>query len=189
MDIKKYYDTEIMHFDIHKSVHLQYIRKMQPTRCYVSPFFYFIKFLYMFQAGHPPIIRSSVCTYSFWYCQNLLLPSAIMIGMELQFIEINKLRNVASCWLQFGNKLCPLMYLSIRRNKTLRVEILLLFCRDIARPSFIYGIVRQVAVMAVTTLARGPSFSRSLASIFADKSLPLGNGIPYSTQLCFKNYL
>jgi hypothetical protein len=85
-------------------------------------------------------------------------------------------------------KLCTLMYLSIGRNETLRAEILLLFCRDIASPTFIYGYVRQVTVMAVTKQARGPSFSRSLALIFADKTLPLGNRIPYSTQLCFKNY-
>jgi len=86
-------------------------------------------------------------------------------------------------------KLCTLMYLSTRRNKTLRFEILLLFFHDIASPSFIYGYVCQVAVMAVTKQARGPSFSRSLALIFADKSLPLGNRMPYSTQLCFKDYL
>jgi len=48
------------------------------------------------------------------------------------------------------------MFLSIRRNKTPRVEILLLFCRDIVSPSFIYGYVCQVAVMAVTKQAREP---------------------------------
>jgi hypothetical protein len=40
----------------------------------------------MFQAVPPPIIRSSNCTYSFWYCQTLLLPAAIMVGMELKLI-------------------------------------------------------------------------------------------------------
>jgi hypothetical protein len=67
--------------------------------------------------------------------------------------------------------------------------MMMIFCRDIASPSFNYGYVRQVAVMAVTKQARGPSFCRSLALIFADKSLPLGNRTPYSTQLYFKNYL
>jgi hypothetical protein len=32
----------------------------------------------MFQAVPLPIIRSSNCTYSFWYCQTLLLRTAIM---------------------------------------------------------------------------------------------------------------
>jgi hypothetical protein len=90
----------------------------------------------MFQAVSPPIIRSSNCTYSFWYLSKL---AAIMAGMELKFhrshensrqqqipdavcrvwtpddgqrnhlkhvehfIEINKLRNVADCWVYFGN--------------------------------------------------------------------------------------
>ena len=44
------------------------------------------------------------------------------------------------------------MFLSVRRNKNLRVEILLLFCRDIASPSFIYGYVRKVAVIAENNL-------------------------------------
>jgi hypothetical protein len=58
---------------------------MQPTRRYVPQFIYFNKTLYMFQAVPPPIIRSSNCTYSFWYCQTLLVTAAIMVGMELQF--------------------------------------------------------------------------------------------------------
>jgi hypothetical protein len=36
----------------------------------------------------------------------------------------------------------------IRRNKTLLVEILLLFCRDIASPTFVFGHMRQVAMIA-----------------------------------------
>jgi hypothetical protein len=60
---------------------------MQPTRCYVSQFIYFNKMLYMFQAVPLPIIRSSNCTYSFWYLSNLavMLPAAIMVVMEMQF--------------------------------------------------------------------------------------------------------
>jgi hypothetical protein len=58
-------------FDIHKSVHPQYIPKTQPTKCYVSQLIYFNKMLYIFQAVPPPIIRSSNCTYSFRYLSNL----------------------------------------------------------------------------------------------------------------------
>jgi hypothetical protein len=47
------------------------IPRMQPTRRYVSQFIYFNKTLYMFQAVPLPIIRSSNCTYSFWYLSNL----------------------------------------------------------------------------------------------------------------------
>jgi hypothetical protein len=44
---------------------------MQPTRYYASQYIYFNKMLYMFQAVPPPIIRSSNCTYSFWYLSKL----------------------------------------------------------------------------------------------------------------------
>jgi hypothetical protein len=44
---------------------------MQPTRCYVSQFIYSNKTGYMFQAVSLPIIRSSNCTYIFWYLSNL----------------------------------------------------------------------------------------------------------------------
>jgi hypothetical protein len=57
-------------------MHLQYISKVQPTRCYVSQFVYFNKMLYMLQAVPPPIIGSSDCTYGFWYLSNL---AAIMV--------------------------------------------------------------------------------------------------------------
>jgi hypothetical protein len=65
-----------------------YIFQMQPTMCYISQFIYFNKTLYMFQAVTPSIIRSSNCTYSLWYCQTLLLPAAIMVGMDLLFAAI-----------------------------------------------------------------------------------------------------
>jgi hypothetical protein len=41
----------------------------------------------------------------------------------------------------------------IRRNKTLLVEILLLFCRDIESPSFIFGYMRQVAMITENNLS------------------------------------
>jgi hypothetical protein len=53
---------------------------MQSTRCYASQFIYFNKMFYMFQEVTPLIIRSSNCTYNFWYLSNL---AAIMVGMEL----------------------------------------------------------------------------------------------------------
>jgi hypothetical protein len=95
------------------------------------------------------------------------------------------------------DKLSIVMYLSIRRNKNLRVEIMLLFCRDIARHSSIYGYVRQVTMIVENNLPLQSrrekreklSFNRGLALIFADKTLSLGNMIAYSTQLSFKNYL
>jgi hypothetical protein len=119
-------------FDIYKSVHLQYVPKVQPTRCYVTQFIYFSKMLYMFQAVPLLIIRSSNCTCSFWYlsnCNGIFNKLLLIILLQFDkyrscmynlsswwwaeeppetcrafyFIEINKLSNVASCWLHFGN--------------------------------------------------------------------------------------
>jgi hypothetical protein len=46
----------------------------------------------MFQADPPPIIRSSNCTYSFWYCQTLLLPATVIVGMEPTMIAAGSSR-------------------------------------------------------------------------------------------------
>ena len=88
---------------------------------------YFCKTLYMFEMVFPSIIRSSKCTYSIRHlsdhCCYLLLAWARWnecLMLYVQFwapddgrktrlkhaellTEINKLRNVASCWLHFGN--------------------------------------------------------------------------------------
>jgi hypothetical protein len=82
---------------------------------------YFNKTLYMFQAVPPPIIRSSNCTYGFWYLSNLAatccchgwdgtaVTEAVCtvwapddgrrnrLKHVEHFIEINKLRSIASC--------------------------------------------------------------------------------------------
>jgi hypothetical protein len=96
-------------------------------------------------------------------------------------------------------KLSIVMYPSTCRNKILRVEIMSLFCRDIARLSFIYSYVyvRQVAVIVENNLPLKSrrekreklSVSRGLVLSFDDKTLSLGNRIVYLTQLSFKNYL
>jgi hypothetical protein len=66
------HEADSLHpLDIHKSVHLQYLPKMRPTRRYASQFIYFNNTLCMFQAVPLPIIRSSNSTYSFWYLSNL----------------------------------------------------------------------------------------------------------------------
>jgi hypothetical protein len=41
----------INQFDIHNSVHIQYISKVQPTRCYVSQIIHFTKMFYMLAAS------------------------------------------------------------------------------------------------------------------------------------------
>jgi hypothetical protein len=78
---------------------------------------------YMFPEEPPPIIRSSDCTYSFWYLSNLAATCCdhgwdgrfdkyqkLYVQSELpmmggastrnmySIIEINKLRKVTSCW-------------------------------------------------------------------------------------------
>jgi hypothetical protein len=100
------------------------IPKMQPTIFYVSQFFYFNKMLYMFQAVPPPIIRSSNCTYSFWYLSTL---AATCCYHDLDGI---RLRNVAFCWLHFGNTLkthglmnIKCLSLSVRPHGTTRFPL------------------------------------------------------------------
>ena len=72
--------------------------KIYPTKCNVIQFIYIWKLLYMFRVVSPPIIRSTHnCIYSIWYLSNrycyLPLPTVE------QFPDINKLCNVASCWI------------------------------------------------------------------------------------------
>ena len=55
--INYWYDREYS-FDVHMSVHCNYISKVQPTRCNVFSV-YFYKFLYMFHVVPPHIIRST----------------------------------------------------------------------------------------------------------------------------------
>jgi len=101
-------------FKIHKSVHRQYIRRVQPTSCKVSQFIYFCKTLYMFQTGFPSIIRSSKL-----HLQHQVflrpVPDAICAVLSSddgqktrlkhveRLTEIKKLWNVASAWLYYEN--------------------------------------------------------------------------------------
>ena len=52
-------NTGSLYLMCHRSVHLKYIRWVQPKRCDASQFIYFCKTLYMFQTGFPSVIRSS----------------------------------------------------------------------------------------------------------------------------------
>jgi hypothetical protein len=109
------------------------IPKMQSTRCYVSQFFYFNKMLYMFRQFLRPSSGAQTIHTASGICQTLLLPAAIptmtaagsskvwkipqavcivwapddgqrnCLKHVEHFIEIKKLRNIASCWLHFGN--------------------------------------------------------------------------------------
>jgi hypothetical protein len=72
---------------------------MDPTRHYVSQFIYINKMLYMFQAVPPPIIRSSNCTYSFWYLSHLgmelsSIPTMIAAGSSIVWQIPEAVRNV-----------------------------------------------------------------------------------------------
>ena len=72
-------------FDIQMSVHRKYNSKLQPTRCNVSWFIYFYRRSTCFRR----LLRSSSgapnCTYSYRYCQPILLPAAIVDEMEHEF--------------------------------------------------------------------------------------------------------
>jgi len=60
-------------FNIRRSVHRQYIRGVQPTKCNVSQFIYFCKTLYMFQTVFPSIISSSIL--------HIQLPAASLVRL------------------------------------------------------------------------------------------------------------
>jgi hypothetical protein len=66
--------------------------------------------LYMFRVEPPPIIRSSDCTYSFWYlsnhaatCCNHGWDRTKQTWNMHSVIEINKMRKMTSCWLYLRN--------------------------------------------------------------------------------------
>jgi len=103
------------------------IRSVQPTRFKVSQFIYFCKTLYMFQAVFPSIIRSSklhiqrqvlvwqipdaVCAVlSFWWWTE---KNRLKHVERLR--EINKLWNVASCWLYSANILAMHGPMSVKK--------------------------------------------------------------------------
>jgi len=88
-------------FDIHMSVHHKYISKLQPTRCNVSWFIHFYRRSACFRRFLRPSSGAHNCTYSFRYCQPVLLIVASVDEMELHGVpsQINKSRNVASYWL------------------------------------------------------------------------------------------
>jgi len=112
---------------------MQYIRRVQPKRFKVSQFIYFCKTLYMFQTCFPSIIRSSKLHIQRQVADRpiplpagspvrLAAGSTIGLTLYMQFwapddgrknhlkhverlTEINKLWNVASCWLYSANTL------------------------------------------------------------------------------------
>jgi len=60
-------------FDIHMSVHQEYNSKLQLTRRSVSWFIYFYRRSTCFRRFLRPSSRAHNCTYSFRYCQPILL--------------------------------------------------------------------------------------------------------------------
>ena len=69
-------------FDIHMSVHRQYNSKLQPTKCDVSWFIYSYRCSTCFRRFLRPSSGTHNCTYSFRYCQSVLLLAAIVDEME-----------------------------------------------------------------------------------------------------------
>jgi len=94
------------------------ILRVQPTRGDVSQFIYFCKTLYMFQTVFPSHHQelktahtaSGVCqtVTATWRCMcsfELLMMDEKTVKHVQRLTEINKLWNVASCWLYFANVL------------------------------------------------------------------------------------
>jgi len=76
---------------------------MYPTRCNVTQFIYIWKLLYVFRVVLPLIIRSAYnCIYSIWYLSHRYCYLPLSWKHVEQFPDINKLCNVASCWIYIG---------------------------------------------------------------------------------------
>jgi len=73
--------------------------KLQPTRYNVSLFIYFYRRSTCFRRFLRPSSEAHKCTYSFRYCQPILLLAATVEQMELRSKRSLKSRKVASCWL------------------------------------------------------------------------------------------
>jgi hypothetical protein len=96
----------------------------------ITQFIYIWKLLYIFRVVLAPIIRSAYnCIYSIWYLSQI--PDAVDTvvcapddGCKYhpkhveQFPDINKVCNVASCWIYIGIRLAhPVLHISrIRVN-------------------------------------------------------------------------
>jgi len=78
------------------------ICRVQPTRCNFSQFIYFCRTLYMFQMAFP-----SICQTNTWRCmcifELLMMDGKNCLKHAQRLTEINKLWNVASCWLYSVN--------------------------------------------------------------------------------------
>jgi len=86
-------------FNIHRSVHRQYICRVQPTRRDFSRFICFCKTLYMFQTGFPSIIRSlKLLIQRQVFVRPIMLPAASLASSSK--FEYSGIR-VAGC-LQHG---------------------------------------------------------------------------------------
>jgi hypothetical protein len=74
-------------FDIHMSMHRNIIPKLQPTRCNISWFIYFYRRSTCFRRFLRPSSGAHNCTYSFRYCQPILLPAATVEELEFHMFQ------------------------------------------------------------------------------------------------------
>jgi len=92
--------------DIHMSVHRKYNSKLQPTKCNVSRFIYFYRCSTCFRRFLRPSSGACNCTYSFRYCQPVLLLAAIMDEMKLKFHLIHYSSSIGWQYLKLYVQLC-----------------------------------------------------------------------------------
>ena len=73
------------YIDIHTSMYHKCNSKLQPTRCNISGFIYFYRRSTCFRRFLHPSSWARNCTYSFRYCQPILLLAAVVDEMVLTY--------------------------------------------------------------------------------------------------------
>jgi len=81
-------------FDIHMSMHHEYISKLQPTICNIYWFIYFYRCSTCFRRFLRPSSGAQKCTIQL----SGIVNQYCCLPQQAQ-VEINKSRNFASCWL------------------------------------------------------------------------------------------
>jgi len=101
-------------FDFHISVLHRFISKLQPTRSNVVWFIYFYKFSTCIRRFLSPSSGAPNCTYSFRYCQPILLlaEETPETCTSRAFVQINQTLHLVGCNLETLSGLVEMLSLN-----------------------------------------------------------------------------